>query len=142
MSASLMADALLDNNIFIQFYNLIVQRESTIVDLRTYEQFLRKHILTAIHIQPPFLTSLKSLDSNKKAVVLCFEDDQPTPELIQSIHALERFDTVVSVEFNRFSQEYPFLCTSRNSPTHEDANLSEYPARLPLFSSHALIYNL
>ena len=116
-------------DLLIHLYNLIVQQESTILDLRTPDQFKQCHILTAVNISTPYIQTIMSMEC-KKTVILCFQDEEPSPDLIISIQSLDAIEQVVHVEINTFQKNYPFFCTTSRYPKNETHLLSQYPTRL------------
>lgn len=122
-----MTDTAVEEDQLIDLYNAIVERESTIVDLRPHEQYMQKHILTAKAIRPTFIDLLSDM-SYQRTIILCFQGEPPSAELTSYIRGLGNIELVVHVEFNRFEKEYPFLCTSGS--INEEQALSQYPTRL------------
>lgn len=118
----------------IDYYNLIIEGECTILDVRTKEQFLSQHIKTAKYVDQDSTDTYTSLILKRK-VLICYEDQYPQQQMIDFISRMKGVEEVVCLHFPDLSREYPFLC--QNSFDNTSSSLELYPTRL-LFQIHFL----
>lgn len=118
----------------IDYYNLIIEGECTIIDVRTNEQFLSQHIKTAKYVDQDSPDTYTSLTLKRK-VLICYEDQYPQQQMIDFISRMKGVEEVVCLHFPDLSREYPFLC--QNSYDNTSSSLELYPTRL-LFKIHFL----